>query len=753
MINKGITYIKINRIDNEGRDNTLTLQELTNIRIKYSDIDVVDYPIYSISEYSDYYLYQIYVTDITSSINNINDYKLEASEASDSYLAQVGIPNPPAVPGRYIDFSSIASNPSGYFTNPLYTVGSTPEFPLTFSFSITDTATPGDVIYYLYSNYRGALTQSISNGGTSLVYADYFQTGETIGISYSCPNPFNTTNNSLEVTQSISPTSSICQTILEPYLTQNFELSDCNVLYGNVDKYSFNNIYMDVDYSTNSILAVNYQQIISGSAYRSTVKPYNYALKRHIYPRYNGSRNIDPGVFEFSYVISSTGGWSIYIRNEGDQKTSFNNISKFKVGDNISIYQQDKSLKGIGTITRISYIPSAGSQPDYYIINVPATNTTNLYTANPPVSRISSLYTGSFNFDIASTGIAYLTPNIYESSNNYPINSFNSSIFEIKNGVSTFPEIPNAGMIIMGDILEVDTEEKVNILSQGSQYYEAYNKIIDDTFTPNTVISDIRQYQGDGKQIIPTNIRVLTSEFGPPFSPQNAGDISEYWIPTNDCASSAMAVVYNKTFTFGSIIASGQGAYEVELNELGQYMTASTGLIPSNSIVDNISGSLLRGDRWFMTLYNSLPNPLDKNSLSPYTLGYISSSNNNDPLYPLLGHGVYEIVSASNSPSPNFELKDSVITGSSPIGIGNGEHGVILWKASIPSPKQGKYIVVSKPNIDGLGPGAIVLPDSNESINNFYNEITTNFGSNNKPASSQQKRGGRGGSRGTALVN
>ena len=64
---QGVTYIKINRIDNEGNDNTLTLQGLTNIRIKYSDIGVKDYPIYTIAEYPNYYLYQLYTTDITSS--------------------------------------------------------------------------------------------------------------------------------------------------------------------------------------------------------------------------------------------------------------------------------------------------------------------------------------------------------------------------------------------------------------------------------------------------------------------------------------------------------------------------------------------------------------------------------------------------------------------------------------------------------------------------------------------------------------
>ena len=57
VISKGIKYIKINRFDKQGNDNTLSLQELTNLRVKFSDLDIVDFPILTISEYPDYYLY------------------------------------------------------------------------------------------------------------------------------------------------------------------------------------------------------------------------------------------------------------------------------------------------------------------------------------------------------------------------------------------------------------------------------------------------------------------------------------------------------------------------------------------------------------------------------------------------------------------------------------------------------------------------------------------------------------------------
>ena len=66
----GVIYIKIARKDNQGNDNTLSLQELDNIRLKLSDAGIVDYPITNITEYPDYYLYQTSRINVTSSTDN-----------------------------------------------------------------------------------------------------------------------------------------------------------------------------------------------------------------------------------------------------------------------------------------------------------------------------------------------------------------------------------------------------------------------------------------------------------------------------------------------------------------------------------------------------------------------------------------------------------------------------------------------------------------------------------------------------------
>ena len=48
---QGVKFIKIARVDDQGKDNTLSLQELDSIRIDYSDTDIIEYPIVSIAKY------------------------------------------------------------------------------------------------------------------------------------------------------------------------------------------------------------------------------------------------------------------------------------------------------------------------------------------------------------------------------------------------------------------------------------------------------------------------------------------------------------------------------------------------------------------------------------------------------------------------------------------------------------------------------------------------------------------------------
>ena len=77
---QGVKFIKIARVDDQGKDNTLSLQELNSIRIDYSDTGIIEYPITSISKYDTYFLFGVATTNATSSADNyILNYSASAS--------------------------------------------------------------------------------------------------------------------------------------------------------------------------------------------------------------------------------------------------------------------------------------------------------------------------------------------------------------------------------------------------------------------------------------------------------------------------------------------------------------------------------------------------------------------------------------------------------------------------------------------------------------------------------------------------
>ena len=79
VFSQGVKFIKIARIDDQGKDNTLSLQELNSIRIDYSNTGIIEYPITSISKYDTYFLFGVAATNATSSTDNqVLDYKFKA---------------------------------------------------------------------------------------------------------------------------------------------------------------------------------------------------------------------------------------------------------------------------------------------------------------------------------------------------------------------------------------------------------------------------------------------------------------------------------------------------------------------------------------------------------------------------------------------------------------------------------------------------------------------------------------------------
>ncbi len=108
-------------------------------------------------------------------------------------------------------------------------------------------------------------------------------------------------------TISVSNTFAQSTYYLDPtiYTQQNFPgdiglFDDYYAIYGNVYSNRVSNKYYDVDYSSKISSPVNLNAIISESAIYAQVQSSNYTLKRHINPRYEGSKLYGANINQFT---------------------------------------------------------------------------------------------------------------------------------------------------------------------------------------------------------------------------------------------------------------------------------------------------------------------------------------------------------------------------------------------------------------------------------------------------------------------
>ena len=302
---RGVKYIKIARIDANGRDNTNQLQNLTDIREVFTDISYpIQYNIVGVTEYPSYYLYSIIPTDITSSVNQeILDYTVSGSSTT-VVDAPSGFPSNPK---RFVSCSlKSGTNTLGYFTasSGIYTFGNTPNISISWTASVTGSVTAFfDAGVFLFNqvdssgNFLNPTSSYNFTYPTSTTFRGTFSGSFTpvenqnygLGISNNTLGLTGITNFQFLATQSVNTQSSTTDiVVLEPYVDEMFEGSDCNVLQNNVDINRFDGFFMQMDFTSGSILPQNQQAIINGSAIRAQVQPWNYTYSSQVIGRYAG---------------------------------------------------------------------------------------------------------------------------------------------------------------------------------------------------------------------------------------------------------------------------------------------------------------------------------------------------------------------------------------------------------------------------------------------------------------------------------
>jgi hypothetical protein len=313
---KKVTHIKVNKFDDSGNDNTLSLQELNSLRILFSDLGVVNFPILSITEYPTYYLYS---TDkilpngsLNSVDNNVLDYRFSASAFSTPYNIPINAFFIPLT----IPYNVHSISTANSFTSSvgIYEVDNTNNIPITFTSSFTlNNPGPNDIYITCLATdivnpttfpspiqWITASANSISNYSvtSSQVYLRE-NTRYILSLYYNSNGNTNLTaisNLQWKFTQSIAPSSLTNTAVLSPYITENFEYSDCNVLINNATNLEYDPNFYKVNYDTGLLIPSNQQEILDGTAEFAPVKPYNYSANAQILPRYIGTRYSSDGI-------------------------------------------------------------------------------------------------------------------------------------------------------------------------------------------------------------------------------------------------------------------------------------------------------------------------------------------------------------------------------------------------------------------------------------------------------------------------
>jgi hypothetical protein len=307
IYNDGVKYLKINKFDANGTDKSDYLAQMTSIRISHEDIGVKQYVISTTQVQNDYFIFGLtFPQPTTSSIGDINNYSLVATQSSFNFPITTLVP---------LTASLTASiNPLGYFANStsIYTLGDTPNIPISFSLSATSSnnltstflqiqtnrnilgsstvSAPPSNPDYIYSIAFLTISPSVLSGSSTTVINGLLETDTFITtISTGLGAAATVTNIRWNITQSSIFNGSSSLIIFDPD-SINFDYNDYNPLLDNAEIPQFSTVWMDVDYSQNPLIPINFGLIISGTADRAFVQDSNYSSKAWSNIRYNGSR-------------------------------------------------------------------------------------------------------------------------------------------------------------------------------------------------------------------------------------------------------------------------------------------------------------------------------------------------------------------------------------------------------------------------------------------------------------------------------
>jgi hypothetical protein len=254
----------------------------------------------------------------------------------------------------------------------------------------------------------------------------------------------------------------------------------------------------------------------------------------------------------------------------------------------------------------------------------------------------SNVVQGIQNSNIGSTTLGYPS-----------VNNWDASILEFNWGGGTYPEIYGGGALSLNQLLNVGSDK--DKVTKFSSTEDGFTGSVELEFFINSK-PVFNQYTTTATTT--TNARISTIGVTVPL-------VSDYMIASANPSTTATIVGGTNYIVFNNNIN------EVTTNSSGYYTTGS--LVTNENLFNKIAVELGQGERWFVTMYNTLPYTV-QGVLSPYNFNYGAYTIDEGYNYPLAAKGVFEIDSLSSSPilpTSSFQAKFGTGASSGQIGIGS----------------------------------------------------------------------------------
>jgi hypothetical protein len=460
-----------------------------------------------------------------------------------------------------------------------------------------------DKTYYLTFTYTSDPTY-----GSAFVIVDASNSNNlrVIYDSGTIPPSTTITVNKLQVQGIVAPLNFIGQTALGSTTINNLTIfedyiePDCLVIAGNVDAPRLNPEFFDVDFSSNSITAVNAVNIISasrgqGQAYPSTTPASNYTTARIANPRYEGCKNTSPdfnvitnqklpSVEKYtSYFIYTPGG-------RGNTLAERSGSGNYQIG--FLVDELGNTIQPKNNNTSSAYIPNlidafGADTPVVLSPNSSSTLKQSEFTVYKP-AVISNIIMYS---DTGSLGTTYLVSGSY-SSINFQIDPNNKANYNFFTGRTGSDQIVASSTSATASYNNVTNDVAQGWTGSIYAYDPPYSSFIRNTISVglaisasgtggvtmsimngNTPLSSVSYSAPDGN----INARTSTLQYF------NTSDL--YWVKITNNTNANINIkntIFPLTISYFNIYSSSTGSFQA--NTPYWYTSSNNSLVLSSSV-------------------------------------------------------------------------------------------------------------------------------------------------------------------------